>query len=97
MPSESSDEDEDDHDDHGDEKELGEGEQELQPIEPAKQPQLFVMGFLQELRISLSNSVSGNYYQVRVSYVDLHDWYFRTCEFNLVLGAQCLNFSSYTV
>lgn len=63
MPSESSDEDEDDHDDHGDEKEMGKGDQELQPIEPAKRPQLFVMGFLQELRISLSNSVGGNCYQ----------------------------------
>jgi hypothetical protein len=33
--------------------------EELQPIEPAKQPQLFVMGFLQELRIFLSNTVGG--------------------------------------
>lgn len=64
MPSESSDEDDDDHDgDHGDEKEIGEEDQELQPIEPAKRPQLFVMGFLEELRISLSNSVGVNCYQ----------------------------------
>ena len=54
MPSESSDEDEDDHDD---EKEIGKKKEELLSIEPAKQPQLFVMGFLQELRISLSNTV----------------------------------------
>jgi hypothetical protein len=57
MPSESSDEDEDDHDD--DEK-MGKGKEEMQSIEPAKQPQLFVMGFLQELRISLSKSVGIN-------------------------------------
>ncbi|KAG0559465.1 hypothetical protein KC19_10G107200 [Ceratodon purpureus] len=55
MPSESSDEDEDDHDD---EKEVGKGKEELQSIEPAKQPQLFVMGFLQELQISLSNTTN---------------------------------------
>jgi len=63
MPSESSDEDEDDHDDRGEEKDIAEGGQGLQPIEPAKRPQLFVMGFLEELRISLSNSVGGNCYQ----------------------------------
>jgi len=63
IPSESSDEDEDDRDDRGVEKQIEEGDQELQTIEPAKRPQLFVMGFLQELRISLSNSVGGNCYQ----------------------------------
>lgn len=74
MPSESSDEDEDDH---GDEKETGREEQESQPIEPAKHPQLFVMGFLQELRISLSNSVGGNYYQRSQFIRSLHD---RACD-----------------
>ena len=55
MLSESSDEDDDD----GEEKEMSKVKEELQPIEPAKQPQLFVMGFLQELRIFLSNTVGG--------------------------------------
>ncbi|XP_024384462.1 uncharacterized protein [Physcomitrium patens] len=54
MPPESSDEDEDDVDDDG--VGIGEGKKMLEPMEPAKQPQLFVMGFLQELRIFLSNS-----------------------------------------
>lgn len=54
MLTESSDEEDDD-----DEKEMSSVKEELQPIEPAKQPQLFVMGFLQELRIFLSNTVGG--------------------------------------
>jgi hypothetical protein len=54
MLTESSDEEDDD-----DEKEMSNVKEELQPIEPAKQPQLFVMGFLQELRIFLSNTVGG--------------------------------------
>ncbi|KAG0568137.1 hypothetical protein KC19_7G189300 [Ceratodon purpureus] len=47
MLSESSDDDDD---------EMSKVKEELHPIEPAKQPQLFVMGFLQELRIFLSNT-----------------------------------------
>lgn len=50
LPSESS-------DDEDNEKERDTVEEHLQSIEPAKQPQLFVMGFLQELRIFLSTTV----------------------------------------
>lgn len=50
MPSESS-------DDEDVEKEEDIEKKEMRPIEPAKQPQLFVMGFLQELQIFLSTAV----------------------------------------
>lgn len=44
-------------DDDDEEEKMSKVKDELHPIEPDKQPQLFVMGFLQELRIFLSNTV----------------------------------------